>query len=154
MILPRAQEEAKESCTESICHLRGKSMCYHEQNVDKSTNSTVALLWELIWEFTGLWKAIVVISGRKPGQIILCEVECIINEPGYLAEEISKPKCIRCGLVFSPCWLSCNVKEINRNGLSSKKKPPLDLEKSLFIQIACSGNKDNGGQSLLQIFGI
>ena len=39
------------------------------------------------------------------------------------------------------------MKEINRNGLSSKKKPPLDLEKSLFIQIACSENKDNGGQS-------
>lgn len=39
------------------------------------------------------------------------------------------------------------MKEINRNGLSSKKKPLLDLEKSQFIQIACSGNKNNGGQS-------
>ena len=34
-----------------------------------------------------------------------------------------------------------------KNGLSSRKKPPLDLEKCLFIQIACSGNKENGGQS-------
>ena len=89
MILPRAQEEAKESCTESICHLSGNLCGYHEQNVDRSTNSTVASCESSYGNVTGLWKAIVVISGRKPGHIILCKVECIINELGYLAEEIS-----------------------------------------------------------------